>query len=201
LKAVAASENDSVYFLGRMGCRQSSVAWIHRYPAVQSAGAGCMFLNRTHVLVGFHSPRTTCGQVKISGIGGKRENTELWYETAIRETVEELFHVREVPATLISELLDIEPMTVSFQKEPEYACIVYSLKQLPRFLQICQKWIQSPIYAQFPITLEHLLETRQMQRDAEIMQFVLWPRDVTHKRYRLSCDLLQDLQSMEHFNG
>ncbi len=185
----------------KMGCQQSSAAWIHKYPAVQSSAAGCMFLNPTHILVGLHTPNMTSSQVKISGIGGKRENTEVWYETAIRETVEELFHVNEVPPSLITELLVIEPLSVFFQNEPEYATIVYSLKQLPRFLEICKKWIQSPIYTTFPQTLTELLETRQRKRDAEIMQFILWPRDITHKRYRLSCDVLQDLKSMEHFVG
>ncbi len=151
--------------------------------------------------MGIYASQRRGGQARISGMGGKRENAELWYEMAIRETVKELFHIRYVSSELIIALLVIKPVSVIFQKDPDYTCIVYSLNQLPLFLSICQKFIQSPIYSTFPKTLTELLEKRLMQRDAEIMQFILWPREITQKRYRLSCDLLQDLQSMEHFSG
>ena len=175
-----------------MGCT-SSQPWIAAYPEWQVRSAGCMFVNAKQVLVGLHTPRNR-SEIRVCGLGGKRERGESWYITAIRETVEELFHVSAIPTSLYDSILCIRPTQVIFQKEEAYVCIVYRLEDLPQFLRICRRFLHSPLYSSFPKSVSDLLVDRESVLEAEIMQLVLWPRSVSYRRFRISKDIMNDLR-------
>ena len=63
--------------------------------------AGIMFTNGSLVLSGYSQHKN-----KLTGIGGKKENNELPYETALRETMEELFELKEIPTELYKNILN-----------------------------------------------------------------------------------------------
>ena len=177
-----------------MGCSSSkNQSWISMYPAWSVKGAGCMFVNSTHVLAGLHTPRKR-SEIRVCGMCGKTESGETWYTTAIRETIEELFHVHVIPTSLYSALLCIEPSQVIYHEEDSYVCIVYGIEDLPRFLKICRHFLHSPLYSSFPRSVDELLTGRVSIVDAEIMQFILWPRSISHRRFRITKDLMSDIQ-------
>jgi hypothetical protein len=175
-----------------MGCA-SSQSWIADYPEWDIRSAGCMFVNSKQVLVGLHTPRKR-SEIRVCGLGGKKELGETWYTTAIRETIEELFHVPIVPTSLYDALLCIRPTQVIYQNKEHYVCIVYKLEDLPRFLRICRRFLHSPIYPSFPTSVSQLLNSRVNVLEAEIMQLVLWPRSISYRRFRISKDIMNDLR-------
>ncbi len=178
-----------------MGCT-SSVPWSSSYPTWNHSGAGCMFVGPQHVLLGLHATRKS--EVRMSGLGGKKEAGESWYITAIRETVEELFHVSVIPTSLFAALEQIRPVHVFIEPDSRYVCIVYSLQDLPRFLGICRRFLQSPLYPSFPRSVDDLLYRRAMNADAEIMQLVVWPHCVPNRRFRITKDLIEDLRMVRN---
>ncbi len=183
-----------------MGCAASSVDWRTHYPAWVHQSAGCMFLGPEHVVVGLQ--RTRSSEVRISGLGGKREAEESWYETAIRETVEELFHVSEIPAALLDALAKLQPLDVLFQTRAGYVCIVYNIQDLPVFLRICRRFLQSsPLYPTFPTSIASLLLDRRIAVDAEVLQLLLWPYRVGQRQFRISRDLVKDLKQVRNIFG
>jgi hypothetical protein len=182
-----------------MGCT-TSVPWRSSFPTWNHSSAGCMFVGPRHVLLGLHTTRKS--EVRMSGLGGKKEAGESWYATAIRETVEELFHVSVIPTPLFAALEQIRPLRVFFEQESRYVCIVYVLQDLPRFLKICRRFLQSPLYSSFPRSVEELVYGRAMNAEAEIMQLVVWPHCVPNRRFRITKDLMEDLTVVRNiFNG
>lgn len=174
-----------------MGCANSQL-WVATDPTWKVKAAGCMFVDASQILVGLHTPHKR-SEVRVCGLGGKTEPGESWYTTAIRETVEELFHISTVPTSLIDALACIHPIRVIYQESEGYVCIVYNLGDLPRFLKICRRFLHSPLYNSFPRTVEDLLRRRKIDPKAEIMQLILWPRCVPNRRFRISNDLMDDL--------
>jgi len=146
-----------------------------------------LFTNGTHVLAGFQpKKKVPC----ITGIGGCREAGETFLYTAIRETVEELLNVTNVPAELIYTLSDkLQPGSIFSNNG--YTTVVYSFHQLETFLRIVQGYgIVTGIYRDFPTTLEELVVRRKTSTDAEIRQFAILPLECS----QISKDFLVDLQ-------
>ena len=63
--------------------------------------AGIMFTDGKLVLAGYNSKH-----LFISGIGGKIKENETPILTAVRETVEELFELEEIPGRLLDRLYE-----------------------------------------------------------------------------------------------
>lgn len=137
--------------------------------------AGCVFTDGGLILGGYQPYKM---YPFISGIGGARENGEDHLETALRETVEELFNIREpdIPSNLISTLVEqFIPRTII--QNGSYVMLVYNFKDLDKFLAICKSYkVVSPLYAKFPTTLDSLLFTRNGRKgDPEISQLAILP--------------------------
>lgn len=135
--------------------------------------AGCLFTDKKYVLAGFQEKN---GKHIISGFGGKIEETdECQIDTAIRETIEELFHVQEVPKELIKYLM-IHYIPRNHFQNGDYRVFIYDFLDLADFLHICLGFgIQSPLYDVFPKSLEALILHRKIVPEAEIKQLVLLP--------------------------
>lgn len=141
---------------------------IHPYQPYNSAGI--VFTNGTHFLAGYQPNKR---KPFISGIGGSKNLAEKFLETAIRETIEELFDVI-VPCKLIFKIIDkLEPKKVI--RNNDYMMVLYSFDDLKTFLKICYKNIKSPIYNSIPRTLDDLLFKRKPTKTSEISQLCLLP--------------------------
>jgi len=153
----------------------------------QYKGAGVLFTNGTHVLAGYQpNKKTPC----ITGIGGSRESDETFLHTALREAVEELLNVKEVPSQLICKLSDsLNPL--SLFANDGYATLLYSFQQLETFLKILKEnGITTDLYKEFPLSLEELVFKRKNNKEAEIKQFAVLPLECS----QISKEFLKDLQ-------
>lgn len=135
-------------------------------------GAGCVFTDGKHVLAGYQpNKKFPC----ISGIGGHKEEGETYYETAFRETVEEIYNVSSLPPQLIPSLMrQLPPRKEDFQHN--YIILHYNFDDLKKFLQICKySGLQSPVYKKLPLTLTQCIRNREIQSTAEISHLCLLP--------------------------
>ena len=53
------------------------------------------------------------------------------------------------------------------------------------------------MYPTFPTSLPQLQETRIAVREAEIMQFILWPRSIRNRHFRISKEFMTDIRRLE----
>jgi hypothetical protein len=148
--------------------------------------AGCIFTDGKQVLAGYQHKRSY-----ISGLGGGRMNGENYHETAIRETVEELFDA--VPSTeLINRL-----QSISYSRRlmnGSYVVLVYSFDDLKTFMEICKDHlVDSRLYEKFPETLIELILNRKSDKNTEIQQLYLLP--VNHELH-IDRNFLSDLSQL-----
>ena len=140
-----------------------------------------MFTDGIRVLAG---RQTKTG--KIGGFGGKSHGGESRTETALRETIEELFGVLDVPAELVKKL----PISQSTIEYPEYTCFVYNFDDLQTFTRRAGRYINSsPLYAVFPTTVWDLLQNRMVSDSAEVGELYLLPTE----NYTMSRSFERDL--------
>ena len=187
-----------------MGCTTSiplSSTWADAPHFV--IGAGCMFLNETHTLAGIHAPRRN-HEVRICGFGGKKKGDEPWWQTAFRETIEELFHpttIPTIPNTLYDALKSLEPSRILTNDDPAYITLVYSFVQLKKFLAICASHIPaSPLYTRMPLSAEEVVFRRRVGslEGVGITDVVFWPLGNSQRRFRVSKDFMTDMRSVVH---
>ena len=135
--------------------------------------AGCVFTDGKLILAGYQPKKDP---PIISGIGGKRESDEYMEETAIRETIEELFETYTVPAGLVKKI-EAECVPDRVIQNGSYSILVYDFKDLLKFLRICKSYkVVSPLYTKFPTTLEELLfERKTIEKIPEISLLALLP--------------------------
>ena len=132
--------------------------------------AGCVFTDGKIILAGYQ-PRKKVPT--ISGIGGKKEDGEMYMDTAIRETVEELFEVA-VTADLIKELKSIVPQKIV--QNGSYIIAVYTFMNLEEMLKYMKrKGITSKLYDTMPGNLMELIFNRKLVENPEISHLALLP--------------------------
>lgn len=139
-----------------------------------------MFTDGIRVLAGYQNKSG-----KIGGFGGKSLAGESRIETALRETIEELFGVTDVPAELISRL----PISQNIIEYPEYTCFVYNFEDLQTFIRRAGRYINSPMYAVFPKTAWELVQNRILLDSAEVGELYLMPTE----HYTMSRSFERDL--------
>jgi hypothetical protein len=182
-----------------MGCTASTP--VPEWPSFQRPfqGAGCLFSKGDHALVGLHASKH--GHVRICGFGGKREAEEPWWQTAFRETVEELLEPERIPFNLYHALRSMPPPRLLYDAESEYVVLVYSTEDLETFLRICGEHVTTPLYTTFPKTAEDLVFHRKPQRSAEISDIVFWPTTNRHRMFRVTRDLMGDMKALRSLDG
>lgn len=163
-------------------------------------GAGCMWISDTHVLAGIHTRQSRSHKPnKISGLGGKTLPGEVWWQTAFRETVEDMFGVETVPTELLNLLRSrLAPLTVVHQSTPSYITLVFSFADLKQFLKLSRRFIQSPLYSPFPKTVDELVFNRRSSDKSDVSHIVYWPRIFQGSRFRFSSDLLHNLSQTKN---
>ena len=134
--------------------------------------AGAIFTNGTHILAGYQPNKKT---PLISGIGGRMEPGETFVETAVRESIEEILDVGDVPSKLIEDIMRTVKFKVLIENN-HYSIIVYTFEDLFNIISIAACTIKaSPIYKKIPSNLEELLFERCPLRTSEISQLCLLP--------------------------
>ena len=132
--------------------------------------AGCMFLGENHVLAGFQNKPSPC----ISGIGGKKQGDEIFFETAIREMLEELLGIYNTD--LIDPLLSIEYEKVV--NNGDYYIVVYTFSALEKMLRLVKHLgCTSPFYSELPLSVCDLVFKRKSDLKAvqEITHLCILP--------------------------
>jgi len=150
----------------------SSIPPVEEKPLVQAKAAGCVFTNGSLILAGYQPNKK---YPSISGIGGTKKKGETPHVTAIRETVEELFHIKKVPAQLIDDIKEvIKPQKIVWNGE--YCMFLYSFQDLETIMLICKEaGIMSPLYDRQPLTIIDLLLHRIKNPKAEISHLCFLP--------------------------
>jgi len=138
-------------------------------------GAGCIFTNKIHILAGYQPNKK---EPTVSGFGGKRQGTETFIETALRETIEELFHIKSthIPQGLLDRIRDtVVPERIMYQGP--YRAIIYTFDHLIEILACVKYYIgKSHLYPDgIPMTLNELIIERKIDPSAEISQLCLLP--------------------------
>lgn len=135
------------------------------------SAAGCFFTDGRLFLAGYQpNKKRPC----ISGIGGGKKKGEAPQETAIRETLEELFHIKKIPKELVNRLIQIIPAKTT--QNGSYIMYIYTFKQLEEMLGLClASGIESSLYTSIPQTLLDLLLHRKQNKKAEISHLCLLP--------------------------
>ena len=131
--------------------------------------AGCMFTDGRVVLTGFQ-PKIS----KISGFGGSAHLHETPFETAIRETLEELLGVKDVPYELIAKM----PTCARHIAYPSYTCFLYGFDDLDTILRRARRYYEtSEYYNEFPTSVGDLILLRQFVEGMEVTDLFLMPVD------------------------
>lgn len=157
--------------------------------------AGCAFTDGKLILAGYQPNKP---QPFISGIGGMKEEGEGPLDTALRETLEELFEIQET-SPYISELkATLNPSKVIQNKT--YILLAFTFEDLDAILRILKsRGATSKMYSTFPETLFELLFDRKILEDEkhEISHLALLPL-VRHEHQNpfVSSDFLEDMAAL-----
>lgn len=121
--------------------------------------AGSVFTDGKLILAGYQPKKR---KPFISGIGGGKEASETYMDTAVRETLEELFEFKEIPEKLKQEIqTHVIPQRI-LQSGP-YIMVVYTFDGLEEILKLVKKHnLNSPLYDFIPTTLLDLLFKRKL---------------------------------------
>ena len=134
-------------------------------------GAGIFFTNGNLVLSGYQANKEI---PMIGGIGGKKELNETYQETAIRETLEELFDIE--PTKEIIKLINMNIIYKKTMIQNNYIILVHTFEDLELILlKLNQYNIISPLYDIFPTTISELILRRKYEEDSEISHLCLLP--------------------------
>lgn len=157
-------------------------------------GAGCVFTDSKHVLAGYQPHKKfPC----ISGIGGHKEKDENYYETAWRETIEEIFDVTSIPASLIPTLRRHLPPR-NEQNHFNYIILQYTFEDFHTFLKLCRhSGLHSPLYKKFPRSVMESIRSRAVNPKAEISHLCLLPviKDFQGRQF-IHPAFIQDMKDM-----
>jgi hypothetical protein len=148
--------------------------------------AGCLFTDGRYILAGLQGTETQF----ISGFGGKALEGETYIDTAIRESLEELFHIQDVPADII-RTISIECMPQRYLQNGDYTILVYRFEDLFDWGLILNKSnVVSPLYDSIPLSVSDLLFKRKQLEETEIKCLSLLP---LKKNLVISSHFLEDV--------
>jgi hypothetical protein len=154
-----------------MGAKQTRPSPITLQEPIPYTSAGCVFTDGKLFLAGYQpNKKRPC----ISGLGGSKKKGEIAQETAIRETLEELFHLKKLPKKLTDKLIQMVPEKTC--QNGSYFMYIYSFNQLEDMLRLCAAYdLVSPLYSTMPTSLIDLLLHRTHNKKAEVSHLCLLP--------------------------
>jgi hypothetical protein len=117
---------------------------------------------------------------EMTGIGGKKKDKETPIQTAIRETVEELFEPEEIPAGLFEELY-MKLIFDNMMFRSNYSTFIMNFNDLKVFFVTVKKYeLRSKVYDILPSTIEQLILERKVMKNAELRYIMLIPNTPLH---------------------
>lgn len=136
-----------------------------RFPKISGEwyGAGIMFTNSITALVGY---KIINGAWMLSGFGGKREGDEEYYQTAIRETFEELYetNVTDEMVKYVEDRIKVSQVI----NNKGYVLMICNYEQLNRIMLAAIRYVlDSPVYPALPYNSSTLVGTRNNASLAE----------------------------------
>ena len=132
--------------------------------------AGIFFTDANLFLCGYSQHKN-----KITGIGGKKENNELPYETALRETLEELFEFHNIPFELTNEL-NASLRFDNVISSKSYTNFIMSFHDLELILNIVNKYnLKSRVYKILPKNFDELVYQREFVNNTEFSRLFFFP--------------------------
>lgn len=160
-----------------MGCGSSKVG-IEPVNAVPPQlyntfkAAGIVFRNSIHILGGYQAHKKVPG---ISGFGGMRKGNEQFFETAWRETLEELYGCDKIPESLLNKIYDELPAKLITQVNG-YIFALFTFTDLKTLMNLVRKAkLPQTMYSKYPRTLQELVFTRIPTFKAEVNTLCLLP--------------------------
>jgi len=132
--------------------------------------AGIFFTDGKIFLCGYSQYKN-----KITGIGGKKQNNELPYETALRETIEELFEFHNIPLELTDDLnKKLRFDNVIGYKS--YRNFIMSFDDLQIILDVVNKFnLESKVYKTLPTNFNELIYQREFVNNTELSKLYFFP--------------------------
>ena len=157
---------------------------------IMQKSGGCLFTDGRYILGGLQIKN---GQKIISGFGGRAFENEDIIHTALREMVEELFEIHNIPE--IIEEIFIHFIPRRFAENGDYTLLVYDFEDLLDFVKILKgNHLVSPLYEQFPSSIEELIFKRSITESSEIQQLALLPFDAA---MLLDTNFLKDIEFVQ----
>ena len=145
--------------------------------------AGCLFLENNTALCGYAPKYGT-----YTGFGGKSLHGELPIETAIRETLEELYGINP-SKKIIYDLVNLLKQ-YPFDERKGYYFLICSFEDIGIFYRILQKHsVTSPYYKELPTDIDELIKNRLPDFEAEIYDLSIKPIDSDEIHRYLKRDL------------
>ena len=149
--------------------------------------SGCIFIQNTYVLCGF-TPKIA----RYSGFGGKPKSpTELTRETAIRETLEELFGI-ESSSEIIDRIVEATRDRPLIERDG-YAIIVLSINDIEIFSsELIHLSLLSPYYKEIPTKFTDLISKRILCEKQEVTELKLIDMVSDEKKNNIDPELIKD---------
>ena len=194
-------------FNTKMSCLQSiytflCLPWQKSEPpktatTLEFDGAGCLFTDGMMVLAGYQPKK---GVKLISGFGGSRKVGENYFETAMREVLEELLEIKPNEKLLNALNSEFQPSRVIINGT--YIVLQYSLDDIGTLLDIVARFYShSPIYSDMPVTLIEVVFKRKHMRGMEVPNVILLPlvNDFTiDPSFRKDIELVQSMPPLQN---
>ena len=126
--------------------------------------AGILFVQNNHILCGYNTK-----EGKWSGLGGKCEENEASFITAIRETIEELFGI-----TLVLEQIHILEKLLKYKSIQNNNSYIFYEMNIDNIFVMANFLKDSPYYDSLPKNIVDLLCNRKYVSNQEItyLEFV-----------------------------
>lgn len=154
--------------------------------------AGCLFTDGIYVLAGLQVKN---GNRLVSGFGGGGLSEEDIIHTALREMVEEIFEIYDIPEVIEEIFVHFIPRR--FVENGDYTILVYDFEDLLDFSNILKgNHLTSPVYEKFPSSIEELIFKRCPMETTEIQRLALLPFDsemILDKHFLKDIELVQKI--------
>jgi hypothetical protein len=152
--------------------------------------AGILFTDGNLVLCGYSIHKT-----QITGIGGKKKENEELIETAIRETIEELFELETIPEAL-TRFLKTRLTFNTIIGVPNYTVFVMTFQDLDIIFETLKMFsVKSNIYSIIPVSITDLLFMRKVNQKSELSTLCLLP---CVNKITISSSLLNDIYAFKN---
>jgi len=175
-------------------------------------GSGLLFTNGTVLLGGYQKKFNRNGKETsrfISGFGGSKDPGENVFQTAVRETLEDIYEFEELPEKLIEQIIQQIGKPYEIKKTTTngytYVTLIYGLRKLEKIIKLVYQFmknrqITSLAYEILPQNIGELLFLRR-DPQKEIISVCVLPLDkISGDGYKIHPDFQKDINFLKKMN-